>query len=93
MCKQTRKADAIELADALEADLLRLYGPLLTGDALRLTLGYPSMGAMRQAIFRGGMPVHIFSIDNRRGKFALSKDVATWLAEQRNKIQYKEETV
>jgi hypothetical protein len=30
------------------------------------------------------VPVPVFSIKNRRGKYALVKDVASWLAQQRN---------
>ncbi|MET0116426.1 MAG: hypothetical protein ABW090_03275 [Sedimenticola sp.] len=75
-----------ELAKALEADLLREYGPVLTGNSLRKALGYPSLEALRQAVARDKVPVPVFSVPNRRGKFALSKDVAQWLAEQRNQV-------
>jgi hypothetical protein len=82
---KTEKKDMNEaLAEALEADLLRQYGPMLTGDSLRKALGYPSMDALRQAVSRGTVPVPIFPLEKRRGKFALAKDVANWLAEQRN---------
>lgn len=74
------------LEEVLESDLLRQYGPILTGDALRKSLGYPSMDAFRQALSRGTVPVTVFPLENRRGKFALAKDVAKWLAEQRNKV-------
>jgi hypothetical protein len=74
------------LAQELEKDLLNLYGPILTGDSLRKALGYRSMDALRQAVARKTVPVLIFSLENRRGKFALAKDVATWLATQRNKV-------
>lgn len=78
------KAVTGNLADVLEADLLNQYGPILTGDALRKTLGYPSMDALRQAYSRGTLPVPVFPLKNRRGKYALVKDVARWLAENRN---------
>lgn len=69
------------LAELLERDLLTRYGsPLLGGEDLRSALGYPSAEAMRQAISRGTMPVPVFVVAHRRGKFALAKDVATWLA-------------
>lgn len=74
-----------DLEKALEADLLREYGPLLTGNSLCKALGYPSLEALRQAVARHKVPVPVFSLPNRRGKFALSKDVATWLADQRNR--------
>lgn len=75
------------LEEVLESDLLGQYGPMLTGDALRKALGYPSMDALRQALSRGTLPVKVFPLENRRGKFALVKDVAHWLAEQRNKVK------
>ncbi|MCU7931133.1 MAG: pyocin activator PrtN family protein [Candidatus Thiodiazotropha sp. (ex Codakia rugifera)] len=75
-----------DLEKALEADLLREYGPLLTSNSLRKALGYPSLEALRQAVARNKVPVHVFSLPNRRGKFALAKDVAAWLAEQRNRV-------
>ncbi len=72
------------LADLLERDLLARYGaPLLGGDDLRSALGYPSVEALRQAIARGTVPVPVFAVEHRRGKFALTKDVAAWLAKLR----------
>lgn len=69
------------LADLLERGLLaRYHSPLLAGDDLRSALGYPSTEALRQAISRGTVPVPVFSVAHRRGKFALAKDVANWLA-------------
>ncbi len=46
-------------------------GPAVSGDAFR------------QAVCRNSVPVPLFSIANRRGKFALAKEVASWLAQQR----------
>jgi hypothetical protein len=70
--------------DCLEAvildDLLRRWGPLLQGDALRRALGFSTMAALRQAITRGTTPVPLFKIDGRRGRYALTWTVAHWLA-------------
>lgn len=71
------------LAEALEADLFREYGVMLTGKNLIKILGYPSKDAFRQACRRGTVPVPLFEIENRRGKYALVKDVARWLAHRR----------
>lgn len=73
------------LARSLELDMLNQHGYMLSGDSLRKALGFASMDALRQAIARDKLPVPVFSIENRRGKFALVKDVAIWLAEQRYK--------
>jgi hypothetical protein len=76
---------ANELAKTLEDELTERYGPLISGNNLRRVLGYNSPEAFRQALARKTMPIHVFSIPNRRGKFALVRDVAKWLAEQRAK--------
>ena len=80
------------LAKVLEGELLTLYkSPLLHGDALLQCLGYKSPVAFRQAQTRSTVPVKVFSIQNRRGKFALTRDVALWLATQRVQNVEKEE--
>lgn len=61
-------------------DLLERYGPLLTGEVLRASLGYPSQAAFRQSLCRNTTPVKTFRIPGRRGRFALTLDVAQWLA-------------
>jgi hypothetical protein len=69
-----------KLANEMQLQLLERYGPLLSGAALHQALGFPSAGAMRQAAIRNQVGVRLFSIANRRGKFALTRDVAQWLA-------------
>lgn len=68
-----------ELALLLESDLFTRYGPMLGGSDLSDVLGYPSKEAFRQALSRGQQPVPVFNLPQRRGKFALVKDVAAWL--------------
>jgi len=67
----------------LEQDLVDKYGHTLSGDDLQRTLGFPTLSALRQAINRKQIPIPIFTIKHRKGKFALAKDVANWLAYQR----------
>lgn len=72
-----------KLAEQLEKDLLLMYGsPLITGEELRKAMGFRSVDALRQAIVRQTIPVKVFSLDNRRGKYALVKDIARWLANE-----------
>lgn len=71
------------LVAQLEEELTTRYGPALGGKDLRKALAYPSMSAFLQAMTRGTVPVPVFSIENRRGWFALTKDIAQWLAERR----------
>jgi len=77
-----------ELSAELEADLMRFYGsPLLSGENLKGALGYRSIDALRQAIIRKTIPVPVFQIKNRRGKYALIKDIAHYLAKTRLSIE------
>ena len=72
------------LADLLERELQERCGsPLIGGEDLRRVLGYASREAMRQAVARGTIPVPVFDVPNRRGKFALTRDVSGWLAQLR----------
>ncbi len=71
------------LADKLDDDLLKLFGtPIVTGEQLQKALGFKSLDALRQAISRKTMPVSVFELANRRGKYALTKDIAKYLAAQ-----------
>jgi hypothetical protein len=74
----------------LRETLTRLYGPLLNSRDLWKILGYASQAAYRQARSRQCVPVAEFEIEGRRGRFALTNDVATWLAEQRFPIGQQE---
>lgn len=67
----------------LYEELQERYGPLMSGMVLVKALGYGSADAFRQAVSRQTVPVVVFPIAERRGKFALTRDVALWLAEQR----------
>lgn len=81
-----------QLAQQLEQDLLHLYGsPLITGEDLQRALGYRSIDALRKAIVRKNTPVAVFSIEHRRGKYALIKDIAQWLAKESLMNKNKEE--
>lgn len=64
----------------LAKEMLAQYGPLLGGAALHQALGFTCAAAMRQAVIRNQVGVRLFNIANRRGKFALTRDVAEWLA-------------
>jgi len=72
-----------DYARSLESDLTDRYGPLLSSSVLTRVLGYASADAFRQALARKTVPVPVFRMPNRRGHFALTRDVAQWLARQR----------
>ncbi|WP_156501756.1 hypothetical protein [Alteromonas stellipolaris] len=73
------------LREQIAASLNAEYGPMIGGKNLCKVLGYNSSGAFRQALYKKTVPVEVFAIENRRGKFALSVDIAHWLAEQKFK--------
>jgi hypothetical protein len=77
-----------ELANILEGDLLRTFGPVMGVDELHRALGYPSKEAFRQSLVRNTVAIPLFELDGRRGKFALVKEVARHLAEQRFKAKF-----
>lgn len=79
--KQTKEFN--RYVSDLEKNLIRDYGHLLTGEALQNLLGFKSTASFQQALHRGVIDVPIFPIEKRRGKFALTKDVAEWLAKKR----------
>lgn len=75
-----------KLVEHLENQLLKLHhSPVITGEALRSSLGYRSDEAFRQSLTRNTVPVRVFTIENRRGKFALIRDIAIWLANESQK--------
>lgn len=63
----------------LEIELMTQYGPIVSGKNLLRLLAFPSQAALRQALSRKLLPVPLFSIQHRRGKFALVKDLAQWI--------------
>lgn len=77
--KQSKEKEVY--AQKLYQDLLKIYGPFIASKHLPAVLAYPSELAFRQAIVRKTIPVKLFTIDNRRGKFARTEDVATWASQ------------
>ncbi len=73
-----------QLALEIEAELVSKHGPLLPPSVLPTLLGYRSVDAYRKAVSRRTVPVAIFKLENRRGSFALAKDVARWISQRRH---------
>ena len=66
------------------AKLQECHGPIVGGRELAKLLAFQSLVAFRQAASRGKLPVTVFSIPHRRGKFAYTCDVADWLEQLGN---------
>lgn len=75
--------DFLALSAELERQLTTRYGVMLGSKDLWRELGFRSPNAFRQALARGTLDVPVFAVQNRRGRFALAKDVAAWVAQQR----------
>lgn len=64
---------------SLTETLIKEFGPLLGGEALRRALGYRSASAFRRALRLNHIEVRVFPVSGRKGKYALTTDVAAWL--------------
>lgn len=63
----------------IASELLARHGPLIGGVELAKILNFRNMAAFRQALRRGTVPIRVFELPGRRGKFALTHDLADWL--------------
>jgi len=72
-----------DLMAQIDSELRATYGShILTMHDITKALNYKSVSAVRQAIARNTMPIPLFNLPNRRGKFALTSEVAKFLARQ-----------
>jgi len=79
----TKPNELHSLNAALREELESRHGPLMGGRTLIVALGLASAAALRQARKRGHVAVTVFRLPKRRGVFALTRDVAEWLAQAR----------
>lgn len=70
-------------------DLTERYGELVGGVLLSKILGFSSLDAMKRSIERGSLNIPTFFVKGRRGRFALTVDIARWLSECRANIDFK----
>ena len=77
----------------LENELLEKYGNVVGNSDLMHLLGFKSYSSFNRAVRMKFLEIDIFEIENRRGKFALTKDVAKWANDLkvRNQKKAKEE--
>lgn len=73
-----------DVVSPLYRELSDQYGPLVGGRDLCRLLGFSTATAFRQAWRRAQLPVPVFAIPHRRGGYALTLDIATWLGALRN---------
>lgn len=70
------------LSDDLVNQLLLRFGPTIGGQDLYSALGFKTYAAFHRSQQRDELGVHVFKLPKRRGWFALTSDVATWLEKQ-----------
>jgi hypothetical protein len=81
--KMSVDLEILALKRELERRLTLENGSLMTGQILRRELGFNSRGAFERARVQGRIGVKIFTLFGRRGKFAMTRDVADFLARSR----------
>jgi hypothetical protein len=67
-------------ADKLAKSLVQEYGRLLHGKNLMLNLGFSTASSFTRARKRGLLEVAVFDLEGRQGPFALTEEVAEWMA-------------
>lgn len=67
----------------LTESMLKEFGPLMGGEDLRRALGYRTWAAFARAVRTATIGIPVFEIPHRRGRFALTIDVARWLDQLR----------
>lgn len=67
----------------LQEELALRYGEIMGGKELWHALGYRTLAGFKQAISRGTLTLPTFFIEGRKGRHALTSEVAAWLIECR----------
>lgn len=71
----------------LAKELHQEYGPLIGGPDLVKVLGFRSNASFKRAQKLGQIDLEMFGIEGRKGSFAYTKNVASWLSSLANKNQ------
>lgn len=75
--------EVAQLFNEIRQNLATRYGELIGVRDLWLVMGFPSQEALQRAYARGTIGLPIFEIEHRRGRFALTTEVASWLVKSR----------
>ena len=87
MSAETLKGTEPSGLTQLRTELQDRYGVVLDHIQLREILGYRTTSAFKRAIENERLGFKVFNIPGRRGKFALSADVAQWLWQARQEAE------
>lgn len=75
----------------LGKELAEKYGEVIGNADLRFVLGYKSFSSFNRAVRKNQVGINIFEIENRRGKFALTKDIEEWLEVLKESKSFKQQ--
>lgn len=78
------KSRSITLEQELRESLVRQYGAVVGGADLSNVLGFKSADTLRKAVKNNTLPLTTFEIPGRKGRFAVTLEVANWLIALRN---------
>lgn len=62
------------------------FGLLVGGRTLWKSLGYQTATAFHKAVARGTVPIPVFELPHRQGKFALAEDLDVWIDRLRGRV-------
>ena len=67
------------------SEVVARFGPLVGGRDLRELLGFRTAAAMQRAMRKGLIGAPVFAMEGRRGLFAITAEIATWIVRQRHR--------
>ena len=68
-----------QLRAELKSQMIEAHGPLICGAALAKVLGFPTVGALNQAVRRERLGIRTFKLPGRPGKCALTLELVEFL--------------
>lgn len=71
--------------DDLKSRMFEKYGPTITGDDLYQMLGFETYEAFHRARKLNQFSIKLFKLENRRGWYALTEELAEWIYDQANR--------
>ncbi|MDP3210610.1 hypothetical protein [Methylotenera sp.] len=67
--------------ETLLNELTEKHGEIVSLDSLSKIIGYKTVAAVKYAIKKEQLSINTFYIKGRKGRYAMTRDVASWLIE------------
>lgn len=71
----------LDKSEIMNKQLIMQYGELMDSRSLMHVLGYKSCSTFKLAITNKTLGIKVFDVPGRRGKFALTRHVSSWLSQ------------